>query len=98
MGAAIGRWAVAVRLAGAGRVSGELGEQALPVPLTDARSPGQAGAGRRLSGCELGFVSRPNPGPGAYPCAPVRACQRGCGLVTRPGRLCGFGAGLLFGS
>ena len=92
------RRAVAVRVAGAGRVGGELGEQALPVALADAGGPGQAGTGRGLAGGDLGFVGRPDTGPRAQGVRPdAEACQLECGLVARPVRVCGFLAGLVDG-
>ena len=70
----------------------------MPIPFADVRGPGQAGAGWGLAGRQLGLVGRPNPSTGANRCAPIRASRLKCGLVARPVRLCGFGAGLLFGN
>jgi hypothetical protein len=97
MGWAVARGTVAVWVAGAGWVGGELGEQPLPIPLAHAGRSGQTSAARGLAGGDLGFVGRPDTGPRAQVCAPIRACQRGCGLVARGVRVCGFLAGLVYG-
>jgi hypothetical protein len=54
--------ALAVGVAAAGRVGGELGQEALAVALAHAGRSGQAGAGRGLPGRQLGFVGRPDSG------------------------------------
>jgi len=68
---AVTRRTVAVRLPGARRIGGELGQQSLPVPFADAGGPGQAGAGRGLAGLDLGLIGRSDASPGAHRCAPV---------------------------
>jgi hypothetical protein len=87
---------VPVRLAGASGVGGELGQQALAVPLADAGRSGQAGPGRGLAGCNLGVVGRPDSGTSVRLCS-IRPVRLGCGVVARPVRGCGLGAGLLLG-
>src|SRR5829696_4345564 len=89
--------AIAVGMAGAGRVGSELGQQALPVALAHAGGPGQPGARRGLSGRQLNLVGRPHPGTSASRCAPIRFLRLGCGVVARPVRVYGFEPGLLFG-
>ena len=82
VGWAVARGTVAVWVAGAGWVGGELREQPLPIPLAHAGRSGQTSARRGLAGGDLGFVGRPDTGPRPYLCAPIRACQLGCGLVA----------------
>ena len=84
-------------MAGAGRVGSELGQQALPVALAHAGGPGQAGAGRGLPGRHLGFVGRPDSGTSVWLCCPILLWWLRFGVVARPVRVYGFGAGLMFG-
>jgi hypothetical protein len=88
---------VTVRVARAGWVGGELGEEALPVPFAHPSRPSQAGTGRGLACLDLDLIGRPNPSTGAGRCGLVRAGRLGCGVVAWRVRLCGFGAGLSFG-
>jgi hypothetical protein len=91
------RPAVAVGVAGASRVGGELGQEALPVPLADTRGSGQGGAGRGLPGGQLRLIDRSDPVPGANRYALIRRRRLLCGVVAWRVRLCGLLAGLVYG-
>ena len=93
----VARTTIAVRVVGTSGVGGELGQEALPVALADAGRSGQAGAGRGLPGRQLRLVGRPHPRTSTNLPELLRPGRLGCGLVAWPVRVCGLGAGFLFG-